>query len=291
MRALAIAATGMSAQQLHVEVVANNMANINTTGFKRARAEFSDLLYQAERLQGVSSQGRDNTIPEGAQIGLGVRTAAIRSQHEQGTLAATGNNLDLALTGRGWFQITGANGDTVYTRAGAFNTNANGQLVTLDGLIVVPAIIVPPNVSAVTVSASGLVSVTQDGQTAPQQIGQLTLANFANEAGLEPLGGNLARFWPYWPNSIEACRLSSNASTTASAPFPRRAVILPAVRAGAVASGSNPSVTLVSANDMAAGLLALASVPNRLLTRISVTVTGAISPISDGGPIAGTGCR
>ena len=193
MRALAIAATGMSAQQLHVEVVANNMANINTTGFKRARAEFSDLLYQAERLQGVPSQGRDNTVPEGAQIGLGVRTAAIRSQHEQGTLAATGNNLDLALTGRGWFQINGANGDTLYTRAGAFNTNANGQLVTLDGLSVIPAIIVPPNVSAVTVSASGLVSVTQDGQTAPQQIGQLTLANFANEAGLEPLGGNLYR--------------------------------------------------------------------------------------------------
>ena len=193
MRALAIAATGMSAQQLHVEVVANNMANINTTGYKRSRAEFTDLLYQAERLQGVSSQGRDNTIPEGAQIGLGVRTAAIRGQHEQGTLAATGNNLDLALIGRGWFQITGSNGDTLYTRAGALNTNANGQLVTLDGLSVIPAIIVPTGVSAVTVSQSGLVSVSIDGQTAPQQIGQLTLATFANEAGLEPLGGNLYR--------------------------------------------------------------------------------------------------
>lgn len=193
MRALAIAATGMSAQQLHVEVVANNMANINTTGYKRSRAEFTDLLYQAERLQGVSSQGRDNTIPEGAQIGLGVRTAAIRGQHEQGTLAATGNNLDLALIGRGWFQITGSNGETLYTRAGAFNTNANGQLVTLDGLSVIPAIIVPTGVSAVNVSQSGLVSVTIDGQTAPQQIGQLTVATFANEAGLEPLGGNLYR--------------------------------------------------------------------------------------------------
>ncbi len=193
MRALSIAATGMSAQQLHVEVIANNMANINTTGFKRARAEFTDLLYQAERLQGVSTQGRDNTIPEGAQVGLGVRTAAIRTQHQQGTLNATGNKLDLAITGRGWFQINGANGETLYARAGAFNTNANGQLVTLDGYTVIPAIIVPPASLDVTVSESGVVSAQISGQTSPQQVGQLTLANFANEAGLEPLGGNLYR--------------------------------------------------------------------------------------------------
>ncbi len=193
MRALAIAATGMSAQALHVEVIANNMANINTTGFKRARAEFTDLLYQAERLQGVSTQGRDNAIPEGAQVGLGVRTAAIRNQHQQGTLTSTGNKFDLAITGRGWFQITAANGDTLYSRAGAFNTNASGQLVTLDGYNVVPTVIVPPAALDVNVSESGIVTVQLAGQTAPQQIGQLTLANFANEAGLEPLGGNLYR--------------------------------------------------------------------------------------------------
>jgi flagellar basal-body rod protein FlgG len=130
MRALAIAATGMNAQQTNLEVIANNIANVNTTAFKRARAEFTDLLYQAERLQGVPIRGGQNPIPEGAQIGLGVRTAAIRNLHQQGALAQTGNRFDLALDGPGWFQVTGADGDTLYTRSGAFNTNANGELVT-----------------------------------------------------------------------------------------------------------------------------------------------------------------
>lgn len=193
MRSLAIAATGMSAQQLNVDVIANNMANINTTGFKRARAEFTDLLYQTERLQGVSSRGRDNIVPEGASVGLGVRTASIRNLHVQGTLAATGNKLDVALTGRGFFQITGPDGEMLYTRSGAFNTNATGQLVTLDGYTVSPTIVIPTEAVDVTVSDSGMVSVSLSGQTAPQQLGQLTLANFANEAGLAPLGGNLYR--------------------------------------------------------------------------------------------------
>ena len=141
MRALAIAATGMSAQEQNLEVIANNVANINTTGFKRSRAEFTDLIYQTERLMGVSNRGRDATIPEGAQIGLGVRTAAIRSVNLQGALTNTGNQLDLAINGRGWFQVTTPNGDTVYTRDGAFNTNANGQLVTSDGYTVNPTIL------------------------------------------------------------------------------------------------------------------------------------------------------
>ena len=191
MRALAIAATGMSAQQLHVEVIANNMANINTTGFKRARAEFSDLLYQTERLQGVSNRGKDAVVPEGAQVGLGVRTAAIRTINIQGALQATGNQLDLAMTGRGWFQVTGPAGDTLYTRAGAFNTNAAGQIVTLDGYPLVPAMTVPTGATAVNVSESGLVTATLSGQTAPAAVGQLTVANFANEVGLQALGGNL----------------------------------------------------------------------------------------------------
>lgn len=196
MRTLSIAATGMSAQQLNVEVISNNVANINTTGFKRARAEFTDLIYQTERLQGVSTRGRDNTVPEGAQVGLGVRAAAIRNLHTQGSLASTGNKFDLAITGRGWFQITGPDGDTVYTRSGAFNTNATGQLVTLDGYAVIPNIQVPINALDVNVSQSGLVSVRIAGQIAPQQVGQLTLANFANDVGLEPLGGNLYKQTP-----------------------------------------------------------------------------------------------
>ncbi len=191
MRALTIAATGMSAQSTNVEVISNNIANINTTGFKRARAEFTDLLYEAQRLQGVSNRGNQGTVPEGAQLGLGVKTAAIRNLHIQGALAQTGNQFDLALSGRGFFQITDANGDTSYTRAGAFNTNANGQLVTLDGNLVTPNILVPQNTTAVTVSQSGIVSATVAGTTTPVQLGQLTLANFANDAGLQPLGSNL----------------------------------------------------------------------------------------------------
>lgn len=191
MRALAIAATGMSAQSLNVEVIANNIANINTTGYKRARAEFTDLLYQTERLPGVASRGRDATVPEGAQIGLGVRTAAVRNLHIQGALTNTGNKLDLALNGRGWFQVVAADGQNVFTRAGAFNTNATGQIVTGDGLTVVPTMLVPTNATDITVSQSGVVTATMPGQTTPQQIGQLTLASFANEAGLQPLGSNL----------------------------------------------------------------------------------------------------
>ncbi len=191
MQALAIAATGMAAQDLNVQVIANNIANINTTAFKRARAEFTDLIYQTERLQGVSSRGQNNTIPQGAQLGLGVRTAAIRNLNLQGTLTNTGNPLDLALTGRGWFQITSSEGGTIYTRAGSFSTNATGQIVTQDGLVVSPAMTVPANAVNVNVSQSGQVTVTIANQTAPQQIGQLTLANFANDAGLLMLGGNL----------------------------------------------------------------------------------------------------
>jgi flagellar basal-body rod protein FlgG len=192
-KSLAIAATGMSAQQLKLEVIANNIANINTTGFKRSRAEFTDLLYQAERLQGVSNRGRDATIPEGAQLGLGVRAAAIRTLHVQGALTNTGNKLDLALTGRGWFQIVGPDGETVFTRAGSFNTSATGQLVTLDGYTVEPPVQVPNGAIEITVSESGIVNARIDGRPAPLQLGQLTIANFANDTGLEALGGNLYR--------------------------------------------------------------------------------------------------
>ena len=193
MRALAIAATGMNAQQTNVEVIANNIANINTTGFKRARAEFTDLLYQVERQQGVPSRGGQGVVPEGAQLGLGTRLAAIRSLHIQGTLNQTGNKLDMALNGEGFFQVTGPGGDTLYTRDGAFNTNDQGQLVTLDGFLVDPQITIPPNTTEVTVNSTGEVFATVGGQATPQSVGQLTLATFANNAGLAAQGGNLFR--------------------------------------------------------------------------------------------------
>lgn len=193
MRALAIAATGMSAQQQNIEVISNNIANINTTAFKRSRAEFTDLLYQTERLQGVANRGRDAIVPQGAQIGLGVRMAAVRSLQMQGPLGQTGNSFDLAINGRGWFQISGPDNEILYTRSGSFSPNANGQLVTVDGYLINPAITVPNNAVSVNVSQSGLVSAIIAGQTQPQQLGQLTTATFPNDAGLEALSGNLFR--------------------------------------------------------------------------------------------------
>jgi len=193
MKALTIAATGMNAQQLNLEVIANNIANINTTGFKRARAEFSDLIYQSERTAGVPSRANQNIVPEGALVGLGVQTAAVRNLHIQGSLTQTGNPLDVALTGNGWFQIQSPTGETFYTRAGAFNKNADGQLVTIDGNPVEPAITIPADAVEVTISETGQVFAKLQDQVQQVNLGQLTLANFTNEAGLEPLGNNLYR--------------------------------------------------------------------------------------------------
>ncbi|MBR7654555.1 flagellar basal-body rod protein FlgG [Brucella oryzae] len=195
MKALTIAATGMNAQQLNLEVIANNIANINTTGFKRARAEFSDLLYQSERTAGVPNQANQAIVPEGALVGLGVQTAAVRNLHIQGSFNQTGNPLDVALTGNGWFQVQSPTGETLYTRAGTFNTNAEGQLVTLDGNLVQPGIIIPANTIEITINDSGEIfaKVQGDNGIVIENPGQLELANFTNEAGLEPLGGNLYR--------------------------------------------------------------------------------------------------
>jgi len=193
MKALAIAATGMNAQQLNLEVIANNVANINTTGFKRARAEFSDLLYQVERNAGVPNASNQAIVPEGAHIGLGVQTSAVRNLHIQGSLVGTSNKLDMALVGRGWFQIETPDGETQYSRAGAFNTNAEGQLVTIDGYVVVPGITFPDETSEVQISRTGQVLARIGDEVELQDLGQLTLANFVNEAGLEPLGDNLFR--------------------------------------------------------------------------------------------------
>lgn len=193
MRALSIAATGMNAQQTNLEVIANNIANINTTGFKRARAEFTDLLYQAERTGGVANQGNSNIVPEGANIGLGVKTSAIRNLHTQGSLESTGNSLDVAIVGSGWFQVEGADGNTLYTRSGAFNTNADGDLVTIDGARVIPNINIPSEAVEVSINRSGQVFARLNDDTELTELGQLTIANFVNDAGLEALGDNLFR--------------------------------------------------------------------------------------------------
>lgn len=191
MKALAIAATGMNAQQLNLEVIANNIANINTTGFKRARAEFSDLLYQVEKAQGVPTAANQAIVPEGAYIGLGVQTMAIRNVHIQGSLVNTGNSMDLALVGRGWFQVQNTDGETLYTRSGALNTNANGEIVTADGYLIEPAIIIPQDTSETVITKSGQVFVRVGDDANLQEVGQITIANFVNEAGLAPLGDNL----------------------------------------------------------------------------------------------------
>ncbi|AMD60819.1 flagellar basal-body rod protein FlgG [Agrobacterium genomosp. 3] len=191
MRALAIAATGMDAQQTNLEVIANNIANINTTGYKRARAEFTDLLYQTERMQGVPNRANQAIVPEGANIGLGVQTSAVRNIHTQGNLIETGNKLDVAIIGQGWFQIEAADGSTLYSRAGAFNKNADGNLVTVDGYNVIPNINIPTDAQDITVTRTGQVTARIGNAADFTELGQLTIANFANEAGLKPLGDNL----------------------------------------------------------------------------------------------------
>lgn len=191
---LAIAATGAEAQQTNVEVIANNIANISTTGFKRSRAEFSDLLYQQLRSPGVPNQTNEGTIPEGARLGVGTRVSAIRNVHKQGALSQTGNDFDLAIIGRGWFQIRGPNDEILYTRAGAFNKNENGQLITLDGYqIESPVAEIPEDTIQVIINESGQVHALRGNNGIPEELGQLNLATFPNDVGLEAIGGNLFR--------------------------------------------------------------------------------------------------
>lgn len=191
MKSLDIAATGMLSQQLNVEVISNNIANMNTTGFKRRRAEFQDLLYQNQLRVGSTSSDAGTIVPAGVQLGLGVQPAAVYRIAEQGSMNITDNPFDLAISGKGYFQVELPSGETGYTRAGAFQLSADGDLVTPDGLIVQPGITIPNNASTVTVNATGQVFVTIAGQVAPQQVGQLELATFLNQAGLEPIGDNL----------------------------------------------------------------------------------------------------
>jgi flagellar basal-body rod protein FlgG len=191
MEALRTAASGMAAQQLNVEVISNNIANMNTVGFKRQRAEFEDLLYQTLEQAGAQSSDQGTIVPTGVQIGGGVKAAGVYRIMEQGTLTRTANRYDVAIDGRGYFQVLTPAGETAYTRAGNFALNDQGQLVTTDGYVVQPQITVPSDAVEVSISKTGQVQVTSAGQSTPQVIGQLELATFVNEAGLEAIGDNL----------------------------------------------------------------------------------------------------
>jgi flagellar basal-body rod protein FlgG len=191
MQALRTAATGMAAQQLNVEVISNNIANMNTVGYKKQQAEFQDLLYQTLQQAGAQSSDQGTIVPTGVQIGAGVKAGSVYRINTQGAMTATGNQYDLAINGRGFFQVLTPTGDIAYTRAGNFSVNDTGQLVTQDGYQVQPAISIPQDATNVTISASGQVQVTQPGNATPSVVGQLELASFANEAGLSAQGGNL----------------------------------------------------------------------------------------------------
>src|ERR1700759_5494056 len=191
MRALSIASTGMQAQQTNVEVIANNLANMNTTAFKQQRAEFADLLYQNIQTPGAQTSDQGTYAPNGIQIGAGVRTAAIYRITTQGDLQSTGNPYDVAVQGPGYFRIQQADGTDAYTRSGNFSLSPQGQLVTQDGLVGHPGIAPPANTMTVTINAQGQVNATVAGNTTPQTVGQLDLTRFPNEAGLNAVGNNL----------------------------------------------------------------------------------------------------
>jgi flagellar basal-body rod protein FlgG len=191
MRSLAIAATGMLAQQHNVEVISNNIANMNTTGFMRRRTEFHDLLYQNLRRTGSTASDAGTIVPSGVQLGLGVKLAAVYRIHEQGNLANTDNSFDLAIQGNGFFQIQLPNGDTAYSRDGSFQLSPTGEIVTHDGNPLMPGITIPANAIDVTINSSGEVLAKIQGQVAPSNVGQIQLATFPNDAGLEAVGDNL----------------------------------------------------------------------------------------------------
>ena len=191
MQALRTAATGMAAQQLNVEVISNNIANMNTVGFKRQRAEFQDLLYQTLERAGSQSSDQGTVVPTGLQVGAGVKAGSIYRITEQGAMTQTGNKLDVAIQGRGYLQVLMPTGELAYTRAGNLSLNDQGQLVTADGYQIQPAIVIPPDAVDVSISKSGQIQIMQAGQTAPSVAGTLELATLVNEGGLEAIGDNL----------------------------------------------------------------------------------------------------
>ena len=189
-RSLWISKTGLEAQQTQMDVITNNLANVSTTGFKRSRAVFEDLLYQNLRQPGAQSS-QQSQIPSGLQIGTGVRPIAAERIHTQGNLQQTGNKLDVAIQGAGFLQVLLPDGTTGYTRDGSLQTDNQGQLVTSNGYVVQPAMTIPANATTVTIALDGVVTVTQPGATAPVQVGSMQVASFINPSGLESMGQNL----------------------------------------------------------------------------------------------------
>ncbi len=191
MKALQIAATGMSAQQMRVDVVSNNLANMSTTGYNARRADFADLHYQQLARPGTIAAEDGTMLPTGVQMGLGVRPAAVSVVLAQGTLSATGGDLDLAIEGQGYLEVTMPSGGSAYTRDGALKRTGDGLIVTSDGHPVAPGLTIPSDARSVSINANGEVYAYFDGQVAPQQLGQLNLVGFTNEKGLEAIGSNL----------------------------------------------------------------------------------------------------
>lgn len=189
-RSLWIAKTGLEAQQMQLDTITHNLANVSTNGYKRSHAVFEDLLYQNLRQSGAPST-QQTQLPTGLQLGTGVRPVSTARNFSQGNLQQTSNSLDLAINGQGFFQITQPDGTVAYTRDGSFQVDAQGQIVNANGNPLSPAITVPANAQNVTVAQDGTVSATVPGSTAPQQLGQIQLATFINPAGLDPKGGNL----------------------------------------------------------------------------------------------------
>ena len=196
MRALDTAATGMAAQDLKVQVIAGNIANMGTTGFKSQRAEFQDLIYEHVQRIGAQASENGNILPVGIEIGSGVKTVGTPRLMTQGTLSQTGNTLDLAIQGSGWFQILMPDGTFSYTRDGSFQMDNQGRIVTAEGNLVQPTITIPQNSSGLTINAQGQVTVLLPGSTTPTQVGQIGLTRFINKAGLKPIGDNLFQDTP-----------------------------------------------------------------------------------------------
>lgn len=191
MRALQIAATGMSAQQMRVEVISNNLANMSTTGYNARRADFADLHYQQVTRPGTINADDGTIVPTGVQIGLGVRPASVSVQLAQGSLAQTGGDLDLAIEGNGYLEVTLPSGISAYTRDGGLQRSADGQIVSADGYPVAPGITIPIDARSIAINASGETWAYFDDRVEPELLGQFTLAGFANEKGLEAIGSNL----------------------------------------------------------------------------------------------------
>lgn len=191
-RSLSTAGTGMVSQQYNLDTIANNLANVNTTGFKRSRADFQDLLYQSSRAAGTAS-GQGTQVPTGVQVGLGTRAAAIERLFTQGDFRQTSNPLDMVIEGDGFFQIQTPDGQVGYTRDGSFKRNSQGQLVNVDGYLLQPALTIPPDATQVTIAQDGTVSVQTAGKAEPDSPGKIEIARFTNPGGLEAIGRNIYR--------------------------------------------------------------------------------------------------